>query len=202
MKFYLMRGNGAHDGVVAFNVDVPYFDQDYSEDIEDHVWCIKYNDEIAPAVSYIELTDTYIELNGGDSTRNLTQEEISKYAHIAERLYNEAKAAAEAEALENQRSDDMEFMTPYLTWSTRAKRSRDEMLITSDPYLLLSNLDSTGWEEWREWARNLPQQFDIPMNITSWSEPPANANAVVLNAYNKFKRNCESTKRMHNHYNP
>ena len=67
-----MRGEGAHDGVVAFNVDEPYFDQDFSEDIEDYIWCMKYNDEIAPAVSTIETSD-------GDN-RPLTQEEITKFS--------------------------------------------------------------------------------------------------------------------------
>ena len=194
MKFFLMRGEGAHDGTVAYNADQYYSDKDFSNDIEDYIWSMKYNDEVAPAVSYIETID-------GDP-RALTQEEISKYAPIAERLYIQAIAVDKEEQYQEQKRDDLEFMTPYLTWSWRAKRSRDEMLSGSDPYLLLSNLDSTGWEEWRQWVRDLPQQFELPMNITTWVDPPANANAVVGNAYIKFKRNCESTKRMHNHYNP
>jgi len=194
MKFYLMRGEGARDGVVAYNVDWYYTDRDFSDDIEDYIWSMKYNDEIAPAVSYLEPVD-------GDP-RALTQEEISKYSVIAEKLFNEAKAAIEAQAYEIQKSEDLEFMTPYLTWTWRAKRSRDEMLSGSDPYLLLSNLDSTGWEEWRQWVRDLPQNFEYPMDITTWIDPPANCNAVAGNAYRKFKRNCESTKKMYNHYNP
>ena len=98
MKFYLMRGEGAHDGVVAFNVDEPYFDQDFSEDIEDYIWCMKYNDEIAPAVSNIETSD-------GDN-RPLTQEEITKYSALAETLYNECRDRVSAERAEEQRRDD------------------------------------------------------------------------------------------------
>ena len=194
MKFYLMRGNGAHDGVVAFNVDEPYYDEDFSEDIEDYIWCMKYNDEIAPAVSNVETSD-------GDN-RALTQEEITKYSAIAERLYNEITERYAAEDAEEQKREDVEFMTPYLTWTTRAKLYRDEILTASDPYLLLSHLDSTGWEEWRQWVRDLPQTYDAPMNITTWSEPPANANDVVINNYSKFKRNCERTKTLYDHYNP
>ena len=96
MKFYLMRGEGAHDGVVAFNVDEPYFDQDFSEDIEDYIWCMKYNDEIAPAVSNIETSD-------GDN-RPLTQEEITKYSALAETLYNECRDRVSAERGEMMRS--------------------------------------------------------------------------------------------------
>ena len=194
MKFYLMRGEGAHDGVVAFNVDEPYFDQDFSEDIEDYIWCMKYNDEIAPAVSNIETSD-------GDN-RPLTQEEITKYSALAETLYNECRDRVSAERAEEQRRDDEEYMAPYIAWTPRSKMSRDEMLTASDPYLLLSHLDSTGWEEWRQWVRDLPQTYDAPMNITTWSEPPANANDVVTNNYGKFKRNCERTKTLYDHYNP
>ena len=189
-----MRGDGAHDGVVAFNVDEPYFDQDFSEDIEDYVWCMKYNDEIAPAVSTIETSD-------GDN-RPLTQEELTKYSAIAERLYNEITERYAAADAEEQKREDVEFMTPYLTWTTRAKLYRDEILTASDPYLLLSHLDSTGWEEWRQWVRDLPQTYDAPMNITTWIDPPANANDVVTNNYSKFKRNCERTKVLYDHYNP
>ena len=194
MKFYLMRGNGAHDGVVAFNVDEPYYDEDFSEDIEDYIWCMKYNDEIAPAVSNVETSD-------GDN-RALTQEEITKYSAIAERLYNEITERYAAEDAEEQKREDVEFMTPYLTWTTRAKLYRDEILTVSDPYLLLSHLDSTGWEEWRQWVRDLPQTYDAPMNITTWSDPPANASDLVNTKYTKFRRNCETVKNLYDHYNP
>ena len=101
-----------------------------------------------------------------------------------------------------QRRDDEEYMAPYIAWTPRSKMSRDEMLTASDPYLLLSHLDSTGWEEWRQWVRDLPQTYDAPMNITTWSDPPANANDVVINNYSKFRRNCERTKTLYDHYNP
>ena len=68
------------------------------------------------------------------------------------------------------------------------------MLTASDPYLLLSHLDSTGWEEWRQWVRDLPQTYDAPMNITTWSEPPANANDVVINNYSKFNATAKQLK--------
>lgn len=107
-------------------------------------------------------------------------------------------AAIEAE----QKLDDEEYMRNYITWSVRAKKSRDEMLASSDPYILLSNLDDTGWEAWRQWVRDLPQQHDAPMNIDSWTEPPTNANDMVSDIFTKFKRNCETTKKLHDHYYP
>ena len=96
--------------------------------------------------------------------------------------------------------DDEEYMRNYITWSVRAKKSRDEMLASSDPYILLSNLDDTGWEAWRQWVRDLPQQHDAPMNIDSWTEPPANANDMVSDIFTKFKRNCETSKKLYDHY--
>ena len=76
------------------------------------------------------------------------------------------------------------------------------MLASSDPYLLLSNLDDTGWETWRQWVRDLPQQYDAPINIDSWIEPPANANDMVVDIFTKFKRNCETSKKLYDHYYP
>jgi len=194
MKFYLMRGEGAQDGVVAFNSDECYINQDFSENIEDYIWCMKYNDEIAPAVSIVETSD-------GDN-RPLTQEEVTKYSALAETLYNECREHDLASIAAQQKKDDEEYMAPYIAWTPRSKMSRDEMLTASDPYLLLSNLDSTGWEEWRQWVRDLPQTYDAPMNITTWNDPPANANDVVINNYSKFQRNCERTKTLYDHYNP
>lgn len=194
MKFYLMRGEGANDGQVAFNVDQLYINQDFSEDIEDYIWCMRYNDEIVPAVSVIETSD-------GDN-RSLTQEEVTKYSAIAETLYNKLRDQDLADRAAEQREDDEEYMAPYIAWTPRSKMTRDEMLTASDPYLLLSHLDSSGWEEWRQWVRDLPQTYDAPMNITTWSEPPANANEIVTNDYNHFKRNCERAKVLYDHYNP
>ena len=194
MKFFLMRGNGDPDGSVSFNSDITYCNEDYSTEISEDVWCVRYNDEVAPAISEIELS------NG--EQKSLDQDEINTFGALAERLFNEAKAANEAIEAEIQKQDDDEYMRNYITWTVRAKKSRDEMLASSDPYILMSHLDDTGWEAWRQWVRDLPQQHDAPMNIDSWSEPPTNANDMVADIFNKFKRNCETTKRLYDHYYP
>ena len=194
MKFFLMRGNGDPDGSVSFNSDITYCNEDYSTEISEDVWCVRYNDEVAPAISEIELS------NG--EQKSLDQDEINTFGALAERLFNEAKAANEAIEAEIQKQDDDEYMRNYITWTVRAKKSRDEMLASSDPYILMSHLDDTGWEAWRQWVRDLPQQYDAPMNIDSWSEPPTNANDMVADIFNKFKRNCETTKRLYDHYYP
>ena len=48
MKFFLMRGNGDPDGSVSFNSDITYCNEDYSTEISEDVWCVRYNDEVAP----------------------------------------------------------------------------------------------------------------------------------------------------------
>ena len=189
-----MRGRTDYDGQVAFNSDMYYTHQNYLEEIDEKYQCIRYNDEIAPAES-----DT--ELSTGEH-RSLTQDEINTFSALAERLQNEAKVAMDAAIAAEQKQDDEEYMRNYITWSVRAKKSRDEMLASSDPYILLSHLDDTGWEAWRQWVRDLPQQHDAPMNIDSWSEPPTNANDMVADIFNKFIRNCETTKRLYDHYYP
>ena len=194
MKFFLMRGNGDPDGTVSFNSDITYCNEDYSTEISEDVWCVRYDDEVVPAISDIELSD--------GTHKSLDQDELNTFSALAERLFNEAKTAADASEAEQQRQDDEEYMRNYITWTVRAKKSRDEMLASSDPYILLSHLDDTGWEAWRQWVRDLPQQYDAPMNIDSWSEPPTNANDMVADIFNKFKRNCETTKRLYDHYYP
>ena len=194
MKFFLMRGNGDPDGTVSFNSDITYCNEDYSTEISEDVWCVRYDDEVVPAISDIELSD--------GTHKSLDQDELNTFSVLAERLFNEAKTAADASEAEQQRQDDEEYMRNYITWTVRAKKSRDEMLASSDPYILLSHLDDTGWEAWRQWVRDLPQQHDAPMNIDSWSEPPTNANDMVADIFNKFKRNCETTKRLYDHYYP
>ena len=189
-----MRGNGDPDGSVSFNSDITYCNEDYSTEISEDVWCVRYNDEVAPAISEIELS------NG--EQKSLDQDEINTFGALAERLFNEAKAANEAIEAEIQKQDDDEYMRNYITWTVRAKKSRDEMLASSDPYILMSHLDDTGWEAWRQWVRDLPQQHDAPMNIDSWTEPPANANDMVSDIFTKFKRNCETSKILYDHYYP
>ena len=187
-----MRGNGPGDGQVTFNSDDCYIDYDYSEVIDEKYWCLNYNDEVAPAISDIELSD--------GTHRALTQDEINTFGALAEKLFTEAEKAVEEQEAELQRLDDEDYMRNYITWTIRAKKSRDEMLASSDPYLLLSNLDDTGWETWRQWVRDLPQQYDAPMKIDSWTEPPTNANDMVLDIFTKFKRNCETSKKLYDHY--
>ena len=194
MKFYLMRGKTDYDGQVAFNSDLYYTDKNLLAEIDEKYWCLRYDDEVAPAISDIELST--------GEHRSLDQDEINTFSALAERLYNEAKVAMDAAIEAEQKQDDEEYMRNYITWSVRAKKSRDEMLASSDPYILLSNLDDTGWEAWRQWVRDLPQQHDAPMNIDSWTEPPTNANDMVSDIFTKFKRNCETTKKLHDHYYP
>ena len=189
-----MRGNGDPDGTVSFNSDITYCNEDYSTKISEDVWCVRYDDEVVPAISDIAISD--------GTHKSLDQDELNTFSALAEKLFNEAKAAADASEAEQQRQDDEEYMRNYITWTIRAKKSRDEMLASSDPYILLSHLDDTGWEAWRQWVRDLPQQHDAPMNIDSWSEPPTNANDMVADIFNKFKRNCETTKRLYDHYYP
>ena len=40
------------------------------------------------------------------------------------------------------------------------------------------------------------------MNIDSWTEPPTNANDMVVDIFTKFKRNCETSKKLYDHYYP
>ena len=192
MKFFLMRGRTDYDGQVQWNSNKYHGMKNFLEEIGEEYWCIRYDDESVPAESDIELS------NG--EHRSLNQDEINTFSVLAERLWNEAEKAVEEQEAELQRLDDEDYMRNYITWTIRAKKSRDEMLASSDPYLLLSNLDDTGWETWRQWVRDLPQQYDAPINIDTWIEPPANANDMVLDIFTKFKRNCETSKKLYDHY--
>ena len=192
MKFFLMRGRTDYDGQVQWNSNKYHGMKNFLEEIGEEYWCIRYDDESVPAESDIELS------NG--EHRSLNQDEINTFSVLAERLWNEAEKAVEEQEAELQRLDDEDYMRNYITWTIRAKKSRDEMLASSDPYLLLSNLDDTGWETWRPWVRDLPQQYDAPINIDTWIEPPANANDMVLDIFTKFKRNCETSKKLYDHY--
>jgi len=194
MKFFLMRGRTDYDGQVQWNSNKYHGMKNFLEEIGEEYWCIRYDDESVPAESDIELS------NG--EHRSLNQDEINTFSVLAERLWNEAEKAVEEQEAELQRLDDEDYMRNYITWTIRAKKSRDEMLASSDPYLLLSNLDDTGWETWRQWVRDLPQQHDAPMNIDSWTEPPTNANDMVVDIFTKFKRNCETSKKLYDHYYP
>ena len=189
-----MRGKADCDGQVQWNSDKYHGMKNFLEEIDEEYWCIRYDDESVPAISDIELS------NG--EHKSLDQDEINTFSVLAERLWNEAEKAVEEQEAELQRLDDEDYMRNYITWTIRAKKSRDEMLASSDPYLLLSNLDDTGWETWRQWVRDLPQQYDAPINIDSWIEPPANANDMVVDIFTKFKRNCETSKKLYDHYYP
>ena len=194
MKFFLMRGRTDYDGQVQWNSNKYHGMKNFLEEIGEEYWCIRYDDESVPAESDIELS------NG--EHRSLNQDEINTFSVLAERLWNEAEKAVEEQEAELQRLDDEDYMRNYITWTIRAKKSRDEMLASSDPYLLLSNLDDTGWETWRQWVRDLPQQYDAPMKIDSWTEPPTNANNLVAEVYTNFKIRCETAKKLYDHYNP
>ena len=189
-----MRGNGPGDGQVTFNSDDSYIDYDYSEVIDEKYWCLNYNDEVAPAISDIELSD--------GTHRALTQDEINTFGALAEKLFTEAETAVKDDEERQQKLDDEAWMRDYTTWTVGIKKSRDELLSLSDPYVLLSNLDDTGWETWRQWVRDLPQQYDAPMKIDSWTEPPTNANNLVAEVYTNFKIRCETAKKLYDHYNP
>ena len=189
-----MRGRTDYDGQVQWNCNKYHGMKNYLEEIGEEYWCIRYDDESVPAESDIELS------NG--EHRPLNQDEINTFSVLAERLWNEAEKAVEEQEAELQRLDDEDYMRNYITWTIRAKKSRDEMLASSDPYLLLSNLDDTGWETWRQWVRDLPQQYDAPMKIDSWTEPPTNANNLVAEVYTNFKIRCETAKKLYDHYNP
>ena len=189
-----MRGRTEYDGQVSFNSDMYYSHQNYLEEIDEKYWCLNYNDEVAPAISDIELSD--------GSHRALTQDEINTFGALAEKLFTEAETVVKEDEERQQKLDDEAWMRDYTTWTVGIKKSRDELLSLSDPYVLLSNLDDTGWETWRQWVRDLPQQYDAPMKIDSWTEPPTNANNLVAEVYTNFKIRCETAKKLYDHYNP
>ena len=108
-EVFFMRGNGDPDGTVSFNSDITYCNEDYSTEISEDVWCVRYDDEVVPAISDIELSD--------GTHKSLDQDELNTFSALAERLFNEAKTAADASEAEQQRQDDEEYMRNYITWT-------------------------------------------------------------------------------------
>ena len=122
-----MRGRTDYDGQVQWDSDKYHGMKNFLEEIDEKYWCIRYDDESVPAISDIELS------NG--EHKSLDQDEINTFSVLAERLWNEAENAVQEQEAELQRLDDEDYMRNYITWTIRAKKSRDEMLASSDPSL-------------------------------------------------------------------
>ena len=162
----------------------------------DGIWKVEYDDNDPSKVhNHVELTPLNLTLDNIKPTRaeSLSADEILWWKNYVTteiaRLDQEKQAEADAE----QRANDQELVDRYSTWNDNNRRTRDNLLITSDSYEMLTHLKSSGWSEWRQWLRDLPTTDPDVLNIT-FKDPPANANAMVLKSFNNWKQRIGVTK--------
>lgn len=203
MKFKLIIGNDPTDGTLQFedNTDV-FIDMNLTEQFDSKVWAISYDDKLG--INHIEyhLNGNPISHEDYGLSDKLTLEEAARYYEWCRTKYDALKARVEAEKIIEQYESDKERYTPWLSWdySSSPKLKRDNLLALSDPYILLANLDGTGWESWRQWIRNLPQAYPRPIDIVEWKPLPSNANTAITTAYESFQSRIAKAKELSEQY--
>lgn len=161
----------------------------------DGIWKVEYDDSVTPVHNHVELTPLHLTPDNKKPTRavSLSDDEVIWWKNYVTtevaRLDQEEQAKADALS----RASDQELVDRYSTWNDNNRRTRDNLLITSDSYEMLTHLKSSGWSEWRQWLRDLPTTDPDVLNIT-FKDPPANANAMVLKSFNNWKQRIGVTK--------
>lgn len=203
MKFKLIIGNDPSDGVLQFenNPDV-FINMNLTEQFDSKVWAISYDDELGINNIEYHLNGNPINHEDYGLPNNLTLEEASRYYEWCRTKYDALKARLNAERIIEQYESDKEQYTPWLSWdySNSPKLKRDNLLALSDPYILLANLDGTGWESWRQWIRNLPQSYQRPIDIVEWRPLPSNASTTIITAYESFQSRIAKAKELSEQY--
>lgn len=161
----------------------------------DGIWKVEYDDGVTPVHNHIELTPLHLTPDNKKPTRaeSLSDDEVTWWKNYVttEVARLDQEKQAEVDAL--SRANDQELVDRYSTWNDNNRRTRDNLLITSDSYEMLTHLKSSGWSEWRQWLRDLPTTDPDVLNIT-FKDPPANANAMVLKSFNNWKQRIGVTK--------
>ena len=161
----------------------------------DGIWKVEYDDSVTPVHNHVELTPLHLTPDNKKPTRaeSLSDDEVTWWKNYVttEVARLDQEKQAEVDAL--SRAQDQELVDRYSTWNDNNRRTRDNLLITSDSYEMLTHLKSSGWSEWRQWLRDLPTTDPDVLNIT-FKDPPANANAMVLKSFNNWKQRIGVTK--------
>ena len=161
----------------------------------DGIWKVEYDDSVTPVHNHVELTPLHLTPDNKKPTRaeSLSDDEVTWWKNYVttEVARLDQEKQAEVDAL--SRANDQELVDRYSTWNDNNRRTRDNLLITSDSYEMLTHLKSSGWSEWRQWLRDLPVTDPDVLNIT-FRDPPANANAMVLKSFNNWKQRIGVTK--------
>lgn len=161
----------------------------------DGIWKVEYDDSVTPVHNHVELTPLHLTPDNKKPTRaeSLSDDEVTWWKNYVttEVARLDQEKQAEVDAL--SRANDQELVDRYSTWNDNNRRTRDNLLITSDSYEMLTHLKSPGWSEWRQWLRDLPTTDPDVLNIT-FKDPPANANAMVLKSFNNWKQRIGVTK--------
>ncbi len=161
----------------------------------DGIWKVEYDDSVTPVHNHVELTPLHLTPDNKKPTRaeSLSDDEVTWWKNYVttEVARLDQEKQAEVDAL--SRANDQELVDRYSTWNDNNRRTRDNLLITSDSYEMLTHLKSSGWSEWRQWLRDLPTTDPDVLNIT-FKDPPANANAMVLKSFNNWKQRIGVTK--------
>ena len=161
----------------------------------DGIWKVEYDDGVTPVHNHIELTPLHLTPDNTKPTRaeSLSDDEVTWWKNYVTtevaRLDQEEQVKADALS----RANDQELVDKYGTWNENNKRTRDSLLIHSDAYEMLTHLKSSGWSEWRQWLRDLPETEPDPLTIT-FKEPPTNVNGIILKSFNNWKQRLGVTK--------
>ena len=161
----------------------------------DGIWKVEYDDTTGAVHNHVELTPLHLRTDNTKPTRaeTLSDDEIVWWKNYVttEVARLDQEKQAEADAL--SRANDQELVDKYSTWNVNNRRTRDNLLINSDSYEMLTHLQSTGWHDWRQWLRDLPATDPDVLSMT-FRDPPANANAMVLKSFDNWKQRLEVTK--------
>lgn len=203
MKFNLIIGNDPSDGVLQFeNNETVFININFTEQFDSKVWSISYDDELGINNIEYHLNGNPISHEDYGLSDKLSLEEASRYYEWCRTKYLALEARMNAERIIEQYESDKEQYTPWLSWdySNAPKLKRDNLLSLSDPYILLPNLDGSGWESWRQWIRNLPQIYQRPIDIDEWKPLPSNANTMIKSSYESFKDRVAKAKSLSEQY--
>ena len=141
----------------------------------DGIWKVEYDDGVTPVHNHIELTPLHLTPDNTKPTRaeSLSDDEVTWWKNYVTtevaRLDQEEQVKADALS----RANDQELVDKYGTWNENNKRTRDSLLIHSDAYEMLTHLKSSGWSEWRQWLRDLPETEPDPLTCLLYTSDAA-----------------------------
>lgn len=206
MRYYILIGADSEDGTITYCENdeeaLTFTGQNFLGIFDPKIWIIRYDDQ--NNINEIEYVLNGKQINPEDYglPSRITDDKLSEYSDWARTKYQSLVAIQEARRITEQYNQDRQTYLPYLSWDeySEAKKARDRLLQTSDPYILLPNLDGTGWESWRQWVRDLPELYQRPIDIDEWKDLPSNANLIIIDAYDGFKRSIARAKELSEKY--